>query len=326
MNISSLSNSLTIVIRHVNERTLIANAEMLEKQFQMKVNLVTDEPFAKNLVSSFNVALNENKVYALFVDGDVLPHPNIKKFVDEFLNIDTTRFFGATPLVWDKFFRNYRSAGIHIYRNSIVEKGLSKLREYTENIEDLLSKQYRPETYFKNFVHSHFNLNWAVSGHVSGLHDFEQNYTDLFRTGIQYSQKFPVQFLNQVEFWKSQRDDDFKALLAGFRYGLTLNEFPIYKKAEIETLWNTLPESKQLNPKNTFIFESFDSILKEEFQLKPVFSSNPKFKLHVESLEHARAVKKIQIWIYRYGIKGGTLLILERITKRLTSKIDKFML
>ena len=204
-------------MRHVNERTKNIAKLQLESYFKIPVHEVTSAPFADTLIKSYELAANLNSTWTLMVDADVIPLEKIVTFVQEITEGD--KYSGCTPLVLDKLWQYPRSAGIHLYRTSVIDEIISELGK--PKINEELRKSTRPETYCKQLVCGH-KKRWGLYGEVAGLHDFEQSFEDIYRTTTYFAKKWSEPIALKIPMWieKGKIDPDFRFALLGFANGL----------------------------------------------------------------------------------------------------------
>lgn len=171
----------------------------------------------------------------------------------------------------------------------------------------------RPETFFKSLIQKDSNRKWAISGTVAGLHQFEQSYSDLFRTGVQYGFKFPVQFAKLIPYWFSKNDAEFLPLLTGFRYGLGMQINNSNFETISEVSWAFQPEFPssgiQLEIQMCNFVESGCDLLNS---IISQIDLRPRFGITLEDVSQVGLMLRLPIWIKRLGILGTISYLLER--------------
>jgi hypothetical protein len=225
-------DNLCIIIRSVDERTARSCDKLLEIGFGIKPIIVEKiYPFSDALKEAYKVAFEQNRYWTLMLDGDVLPSAKqIKKVFDWVIRKDNYKLFQVTAKVVDKFFGGPRSAGFRIYKTSYLENAINLIP--TEDI------SLRPETYTIKEIqklHGCFSLESDV---VIGLHDFEQFYADIFRTGIAHYHKHNQHLKIFLKCWqkKAKDDYDFQVFLKGVQYAQNVKSSDAFNKDVINKI------------------------------------------------------------------------------------------
>tara|TARA_B100000780_G_scaffold261871_1_gene214603 strand:- start:909 stop:1721 length:813 start_codon:yes stop_codon:yes gene_type:complete len=223
--------AITIVIRASGEATLRLLLSQIKKQKSKKDKLIVlDEKmgFEQKLKEGFKVALEYNNDFTIFVDADILLRRNaisrIKKILKELPEND----LGFGLKLWDKFYDQPKFRGLHIYRTKLLTKALELIPAYGE--------QLRPESYVKtNMGDLGHNWNNKISNYVAGIHDYNQNYNDIYYKFLIRSKRstHDVECLKEI-FAKNKNDNNFeialKGLIDGEKKELLINDKFLYKK------------------------------------------------------------------------------------------------
>lgn len=170
-----LSN-VCVVIRSSNERTE-AVCEYLVKQQVKENNVVTvhERPFSHALRRSLEIGIDAGLDWTLCVDADLLVAQDaIGQLIEELSSYPET-VLGGHGIILDKFYGGTKHAGPHLYRTSLLDKMLQAIPDASVDL--------RPETYAKSVVSARGH-SWIQLRHIAAIHDFEQYYSDIYRTMI----------------------------------------------------------------------------------------------------------------------------------------------
>ena len=211
-------DQVTLIVRHCGERTTEACAQLLQALAPgQRVHRVTGRPFHETLRQSLELGLAEGRPWTLCIDADVLVLPGLADFLastDSF----PAGFFEAQALVLDKLMPVRRPAGNHLYRTELLGKALpmiplrGSLRPESDMIRAMAAAGFRDHQ----------------TRHLVGLHDFEQDYADVYAKASLHAHKhrFLVPLLRPV--WQSlaRSDDDFRVALAALDGARDRSEAP----------------------------------------------------------------------------------------------------
>lgn len=210
---------ITIIIRTVGERTETILLEMLQEWYGKEniYMLKNITPFSETLKQMILLAGEKKKKWTLVIDADVLFS---KRKLDEFIKLaneigekyileKTDTLFCILPDVYDKFLQCSRSAGVHMYYTSNLQKGLKYVNNQTLRSETFLLRFMAAEGYDSFFVKT-----------TIGIHDFFQDYTDIVAKGILHSRKH-TDIHKMIPKLKdlSKENQDFYWLLEGIKLG-----------------------------------------------------------------------------------------------------------
>lgn len=210
-----MRHDVTVVIRSCRERTVPLCRELLKLQVpEDSIHTIEVSPFSAAVRKTFELGLADRKKWTLAVDGDVLLYPGaVEEHVRRALTFGP-KLYSYQGHIKDKIFGNYRGAGLHLFNNKYLDKGLAAL----EVVKDSL----RPEsgTYRELAKQGYITI---VDKVVYALHDYHQHYEDLFRKAYFHSKKHAgsgstIQLMTN---WRKHvaKDDDFKVLFYGWAYG-----------------------------------------------------------------------------------------------------------
>jgi len=134
---------------------------------------------------------------------------------------------------------------------------MSAIQEMKKQISNLNSNDFiefhntnRPETFLKRRLMAQGYERYC-SGLIVGLHDFEQDYFDIFRTTYLYARKFTTLMAQAIDDWRelSLSDADYLVALTGFGTGLQDQRTGNRSLVEFRDLWNKTTLSQELKPK-----------------------------------------------------------------------------
>ncbi len=169
----TLSERVCIIIRAHGERTEDLCRHLAEDQIdQSKVIVVHEKPFSKALRQSFQVAIELGTEWTICLDADVLLNENaIEKCMNE-LDTLLPHIFKAQPRLICKFHGAKLAAGFHIYRTSLLKKGIKYIPSD--------SKSLRPETaVLRGMIKEGYSI--AHLDVIGGIHEYELFYADIYR-------------------------------------------------------------------------------------------------------------------------------------------------
>ena len=207
---------ITVVIRAAGERTLDLCHFLVSKQVEeQNIFIIKEKPFSKAVLKNFEIGIQNGHKYTLSIDADTLIYKDaVQLQLNNFKKL-SENYFVYKGLVFDKFFNSYRSAGMHLYRTSLLEKAINFIpKEGTS---------YRPEslTYKKmsKLGFHTYQSTWAV-----GIHDDEQYYEDIYRKFFLHAHKHKINDI--LSSWDENwiNNSDFKMALKGLSDGLMYNK------------------------------------------------------------------------------------------------------
>jgi hypothetical protein len=211
-------SSFIIVIRSAEERTLTLCQKIANTQSPQKPALVVREiPFELALRRCYEMGMKSGCKWMVTLDADVLLVPNaIEPLLDEAEQMPD-HFIQIEGRVYDKVFGEYRPAGHRIYRTSMLSTALDCL--------PLPGTQSAPEYFTLSELGKRGHPS-RYSNLVVGIHDFEQNYSDLYRKAFIQGQKFSqraAEIIRRLGRLKNS-DPDFLVLFKGYIDGLTAED------------------------------------------------------------------------------------------------------
>lgn len=217
--------NIFVVLRSSKERSFPIALEALKAETS-HYTVVEAYPFQEALKEMFIIASRQPFPYLLALDADVILHPgSLEKIAKE-----AARHLAKNPdmffldfFVMDKF-RGKCCSGCHLYVNRFSQELSESMRE-----EHDLS---RPENALvMDFAKEH-QLKMEKSSLVTGLHDFEQYYRDLyakyFRRVLRRREEAPVlrQVIEERRRFFLPDDRDFDVVLKAIENALAAKERP----------------------------------------------------------------------------------------------------
>lgn len=210
---ASLPKDVLVVVRGVGERTENALVQLTQKLVEQEnVVRVTGTPFSETLRKSFEVALDRNLPWTFCIDADVLLVPDALLYFRTAVQAAPSDLIGIHGLILDKLFGGVRPAGVRIYQTALLKQALLYIPHGEES--------KRPETFTRRAMQQK-GYAWMTHGILSGLHDFEQYYRDVYRTAFFHAQKHRKYVQVLRPYWErmSQHDADFLVAIRGADHG-----------------------------------------------------------------------------------------------------------
>lgn len=210
-----ISDKVKVVVRSVGERTTEACIRSIISQGfpREAVTVLTAYPFSEALRQSLCVGLDARKDWTLIIDADVILRSDAIARILRVADSRPTNVCEVHGLVLDKLFGEFRLAGNHMYRTSMIPVVLDCI-SHDGHIE-------RPETYA---LHAAMSRGYPFEqvALVVGLHDYEQKYADIFRKTFLQSYKHLHRCNRFLKYWRdnAEADPDFRVALEGFAFGL----------------------------------------------------------------------------------------------------------
>lgn len=245
-------NKIAIIFRSSGERTETFTLMNLQTRFGPSgVFHFQEDSFHSILTRIFMDSTLLNFEYLVMIDGDMILRPKLWKSVIANLDFAQKNIVTCHTLAHNKFINDFRFAGMHIYsyrsfagiRDNIVN---SKL-----NLDNSFLNSLRPETYLKRTMVDK-GWAWKNSRIFTSFEDYEQDYADIFNTGLMFARKNSKQARNLLDYWriKSLVDFDFEVLISGYSHGISKgSNIGLNKKNLKEYLDEFYPEYLTQKPK-----------------------------------------------------------------------------
>ena len=207
-----------VVLRAAGERTLPVCQKILSQHISKKyIHAIQERPFENALRRSFQIGIESGKQWLVTLDADVLLFPNALKDLVDAASQMPEDYVEVGARIFDKVLGTFRLAGNRVYRVSILPKALSCIPE--------IGAEIRPEAATLRKLagcgHPHRRI-----GLVTGIHDFEQYYGDLYRKAFVHGQKHDYLAGDLLKrcLKKKEADPDFAVILRGFCDGMASAE------------------------------------------------------------------------------------------------------
>ena len=141
MNTDRNFADVTVIIRSVGERTTDLCRKLILSQGvnESDLNIVSVSPFSEALKKCYEIGIRDSKKWTLCVDADVLSSSIAIRDLVKKAESSSDNVFEIQPLVCDWLFGGLRTAGVHLYRTSLLRKALDLVPRSEESL--------RPENY-----------------------------------------------------------------------------------------------------------------------------------------------------------------------------------
>jgi hypothetical protein len=220
MNLNSIAEKkVTVIIRSVGERTEHLCRELILAQGLSPdhIFIVRDAPFSAALQKSFEIGIARGLPWTLCVDADVLLRPGAIEHLLALAEHQPENVCEIQGYILDKFYGGPRGGGPHLYRTSLLSKSIKQIPTEGFNI--------RPEAHTLAMMKSK-GYPFKIIPYLTGLHDFEQYYADIFRKCFVHAHKHLWLTELFLAVWRSGAPDDrdFEVALRGFAHGIMHRE------------------------------------------------------------------------------------------------------
>lgn len=210
-----MASSAALVQRHAGERTQEISYELALNEFNyVAASAIAAGSFPATLASSLHWASNSTADWIVTVDADVIVLPSSIRRGLALAVQYPSNFFVIVSCIFDKFFGRIRAGGVRFYRRSLIAKALESSG---------WDAQIRPETALIQSMNARGHPSATVAL-LSGVHDFEQYFRDLYRTALVHGVKFRHHAEESLNRWNrlADEDDDFRIMIRGLKDGLNL--------------------------------------------------------------------------------------------------------
>jgi hypothetical protein len=210
--------NVIVVIRSVGERTLpLCRALVLREVAADRVHVIHEQPFEAALRSCYQIGLASSAEWMITVDADVLPREGAIGALLNAAQRAPARVPQVEGMIHDRLIGDWRAAGHRAYRTKFLHLALNAIPADGTTL--------RPEWSTLDQLDrlGHPSQQCAV---LFGMHDYEQFYRDLYRTGFVHGQKHTHWLADVVPAWRNRlsTDDDLRVALRGFSDGLQAPE------------------------------------------------------------------------------------------------------
>lgn len=205
---------MVIVIRSAGERTVDAcKFQLLQEEKEKIIRVIEEIPFEAAVRKCYQIGIDSGEKWLITIDADILPKKGVINeihSVSKSMNENVIMFNGV---VYDKFLLKYRSGGIKVYRIKYLEEAIKYIPPD--------GTQIRPEAYTLSQIVTKRDLKKHYTNIITGIHDFEQYYRDIYRTCFVHAVKHP-EVLSLFSEWKkrSELDADYKVAIKGASDGI----------------------------------------------------------------------------------------------------------
>lgn len=216
------ASGVFVIVRAAGERTEAAARALAAAQVgEDKVALIREVPFAAAVRRGFEIGVEAGEPWTLCLDADVLLRPGaieaLRRAGEAALE-EEPALFEVEGDVADKLFGQLRQAGQHLYRTALLPKALEEVR--------FDAKRSRPEATVKDDMErlGHPSARLDV---LTGLHDFEQSYADLFRKVFVHTRKHARYMAYASRYWRrlGAQDDDYRFMFVAMQAASAINDF-----------------------------------------------------------------------------------------------------
>lgn len=186
------------VIRSQGERTESVCERLVKSQFET-THIIRVSPFADAVRECFRIGLESGAEWLVTVDADVLIAADYREKISE----EVKGFSGWQVLghMDDKLYGGVRVGGVRAYRVAAIPKLLPTVRADAQRVEARLCTDHP---------------GWRLSSLVTGRHDYEQYYRDLYRKGAAHRVKHRSWAGLVERVWARSDDRDLRAAYAGW--------------------------------------------------------------------------------------------------------------
>ena len=328
--INSLKDRVSIIIRSSGERTEFLCKELVLAQGLPAENItvIKQVPFSRSLYAAYEAGIASDRPWTLCLDADVLLLNNSIQELVRYAENQAPSIFEIRGLVLDKFFGGLRQGGTHLYRTSLLPQALIFI--------PLEQDQIRPEQHTLDAMKAQ-GFPWKRMNYLTGIHDFEQYYRDIFRKGFVQAHKHQEYAEIFISYWPEMagRDFDFTIALKGYIEGLEYQghvridvQQDIYREG-FDNLH--MIEKPDLQP-GSFSLPDIDSLVKNwkepksyhkyfNFEMISRANERPKYSIRKMNLAEKRKVLgpiKYKLYLIGWGIeKAG-----DRIKKLVDKQVE----
>jgi hypothetical protein len=209
----AVQNNVTVILRHVGERTKDLSYRLLTEQVPAtNIVVISESPFSRAVQKSFELGIEVGRPWTLCIDADVLLRRNSVSMLFNWALGADSNIFQLQVSVFDKIFGGPRQAGVRLYRSSLLPKAVGCIPADGVSL--------RPETFVRDQMASLGYLTMCKNATV-GLHDFEQYYRDIYRKAFIHAHKHHSSLSYLESLWQrlAHQDPDYQVALWGLRDG-----------------------------------------------------------------------------------------------------------
>lgn len=214
MGVDSLPQQVTVIIRSIGERTEKCCYDRIRHQVPAaNIHIVRERPFTEAVRKTFQVAMRENRKWTCVVDADILVMPRIFEKMTDYAETVDDNVFSIIGTILDKFLESPRVGGVHLYRTRFIKHAMAMIPDPYAAI--------RPENHVLNMMKKQ-GFPFVLNDIVSGLHDYEQYYRDVYRKCFIHAKKNATLVEVMLPQWRrmAEQDPDYQVAIAAFHAGL----------------------------------------------------------------------------------------------------------
>ncbi len=201
----------SFIIRSVGERTTMFLENQIRSYFPgSEIIIIKESPFTAALTSTYTIGKEMKGDWISVLDADVIIDISGFKKLLEKAKSQPSQVFEVQGIVLDKMFGKFRPAGVHIYNKKHFDRAVEFVPKKEESL--------RPESFVMRKMAAE-GFPFVQTNIISGLHDFEQFYKDVYRTGFIHGKKHLAYESELTTFWNSTTDPDYQVALIGFNAG-----------------------------------------------------------------------------------------------------------
>ncbi len=276
-----MKNDVYVIVRAAGERTQQCCVELIKQQgfTEDQISVVNEFPFAAALKRSYEIGLNHGYTWTFCVDADVLLRSGALHDLYQHACRQPSSVFEIQGMILDKFIGGPRHGGVHVYRTKLLDKALIVLDSVKDNI--------RPESAtLRCMAAKGYPFKKIIN--ISGIHDFEQSFHDIFRKHFVHACKNHYFLSCIVQFCQQQQhiDADYAIALQGLAQGLLHSDkasLDVTNQLYIELFSQCQVVEKEALAANDYSVDRVDQII-------ACWQDNPAF---------------LELYPERYGIDKG---------------------
>jgi hypothetical protein len=181
------------------------------------LHVVNERPLEAALRACYRIGLDSGATWMVTLDADVLLRDGAVGELLEIARRLPDRYVKLQGLIHDKLRGRNRQGNPYVYRTKHLQRALSCLPRDGEEI--------RPESSTLERL-SRAGYPSYTCKTLTGFHDFEQFYRDLYRKAFVHGQKHPQWVKDTLPHWRdaAERDRDFQVTMRGFLDGFQAKE------------------------------------------------------------------------------------------------------
>lgn len=176
-------DDVMVVVRSSSERTEPLCSLVLKQRFgKENVELVRQSPFEVALSACYEIGMNSDAKWMVAVDADLIV--DVDKISQLILIAEQkpSNFFQFQGRIYDFLFSVLKKGGVRLYRTSLLKKAVAYVPSPNCSL--------RPES-LVNSTMADLGYESSYLDVVTGIHDFEQYYRDLYRKAYLHGKKHP---------------------------------------------------------------------------------------------------------------------------------------